>query len=1666
MAGIQFAVTADPNDALRGFQQVQRGVKQMSSAVEKSGSSIDGYIDKLSAIGAAAGIAFSAAQLKTFAMHVANVRGQFQQLEVAFKTMLNSEEKASNLMGQLIDTAAKTPFGMNDITNGAKQLLAYGTAADEVNETLVRLGDIAAGLSIPLNDLIYLFGTTMTQGKLYTQDLRQFMGRGIPIAEELAKQFGVTKDKVAELVTAGKIGAEEVKKAIWSLTDAGSKFGGLMDAQSKTITGQISNIEDTIEQMFNELGKQSEGVINNTLSFISAAVEHWKEIGKVILTVIATYGAYKAAVLAVAAAHKIAKIAQTAGAFISLTREITSAKDAMVLLNMVTKASPLGFIVGIVAACATGLALFGDSAEDAAKMSERFGEAANKAAENVEGLYAVLDNVTVGSKAFKDAYDELKTVAEEYGLKMDDEAKSAAQLNEVRERLVELIKEEAVEREKANAINDFSTTYQEEQQKLQEELIDKMKDIDGGAGIARAMSNMISREDLNRMAELQRTMNNTFGKKHQDAANELRDIVIKYNTKLGEYLTTLKKANGEQKYSNGVILEARRAFSDYAYQLSRAKAEEAENTEMAINAADALEGKILASDKATESERLHAKSIKDSKKSASELRIELDRLITEYNNTHLYMTVEWEQINVPSWMKTIKKEQKNYTGDWYLTQAVKAALAEKQGKKYYIKLKRDNKLTHHTSEELYKHGLAYRKSAYEDKVAEEKAAAASSTSTKDKKTKVHKNNSNWNQAQENAEAEKERKEYFEMLNGEIADLAMEREELSLLVDMEEGYSKVFQQILDKRNKNQKDLNTLIKAKTAGYESLLEKQWEHKKEGNKGQDKWNAYKKQMGWTDEYFEQLFSVEIDDKGNFKGAASQIDAEFKEFEQKLIKEFTDTGKTIEDWAEHSKSIDLLDLFIEDRKKKGKYTETEAFLLSLIQWYNQAFYLTQKKEDEINKELEAYYKDRLRSYGGYLEERREKLDKLYDDREAIIAKMKGLAQDSEEWKRYANALEGVNKQIRDIDTDKLKGLLSLNRTNERSFLEQDYKEQRDDLTATLREAQEKRRGATTREEDEEAQRTINNINAAITELDKKHMQDLASFDAETMKSSDLWKSVFEDIGNATDESLSLMEKALVEFISQQKNLSPEKLKELRDALMQIQAQQFTNESNPFKKIAQSIDELAKKKKALDVVKDSLDYFYAYEQSAKGDKSIDKRYKAALASGDNEAIKAIQNEEVSIEVLDEKTGKVTETTMKYGEVLKLVARLTRDATDAEEEHTATLESAFEEIGKWNSRLKAVGQLFSDLGEAFGSNALQHIGEAIGMMTEVVDKAAEMGKMGAEIGGIWGAVAGASIGLFSSLSGAITKLLDARHERIIQRLARQIEDLDEKYQDLVDAVSEAYSKEAAALIEEQNELLRQQYDLIEQQKAEEEAKKGTDKDKIREYEKQQRDIQKQIEDNEQAAIDAIFGEDVNSAISSFADAYASAWENGNSKAKTARDFVKRMIKSMVSELMKANISGGMEALRAKMLAYWEDNIITEAERASLNRDAEALGKQLDEQFSWANDLFRPVDEAGEGTAGGFATMSQDSADELNGRFSAIQVQGEVKINLLSQIVAQNVARAEAMANISTDTRIASDALVELKGLAMTRNAMIDNISSYVQPLKEQLERIASDIHVKL
>lgn len=353
--------------------------------------------------------------------------------------------------------------------------------------------------------------------------------------------------------------------------------------------------------------------------------------------------------------------------------------------------------------------------------------------------------------------------------------------------------------------------------------------------------------------------------------------------------------------------------------------------------------------------------------------------------------------------------------------------------------------------------------------------------------------------------------------------------------------------------------------------------------------------------------------------------------------------------------------------------------------------------------------------------------------------------------------------------------------------------------------------------------------------------------------------------------------------------------------------------------------------------------------------------------------------------------------------------------------------------------------FSSLGDAFGSDVLSGIAEGINVAMSALNAGMQGAQAGAMFGPI-GSAAGAALGVVSSLAGAIAKIHDKKNEKRIQQLQDQIDTMTSSYDKLGRAVEDAYSKDASNLIEQQNKLLEQQKVLIEQQIREEEDKKNTDEGRIKEWRQQIEEINQTIEDDKEAAVDAIFGEDLQSAIENFADAYAEAWANGEDKAESAKETVKKMMRQMVTESIKAAMqsSGAMEEIRNKLQQFYADNVLTGWEQDYIYNMAEELQKDLDEQFGWADSLFGSdkAKEQQSASSGGFETMTQDQASELNGRFTALN-----ESSLRQEAIQQGIS------DIADDMRnIIAQSYLELQQIS-------ENTGEIIKPIKQMQLDIA-------
>lgn len=440
MSGLNFNITANNSDFKRKLQEVDASVSKTTKAIEASGQSVESYFRKMTAGAAALAAGFSARELVS---NIVRTRGEMQQLEVAFTTMLQSGERASALLADAVEFAAKTPFDLQGVAGGIRQLLAYGTAAEEAIGTVEMLGNVSAGLSVPLNDMIYLYGTLRAQGRAFTVDIRQFAGRGVPIYEELAKVLGVTRQEVSALITEGKVGFPEVEQAFRNMTSEGGMFYNLMREQSKTITGQISNLQDSISQMFNSIGQQSEGVITSAISGLSWMVEHYRELARVLGVIVAAYGSYRAAIIAVNAVQAITVSAKNISAFISLARGITTAKDAMALLNLTFRANPVGLVVSGITTLVTVLLTLRKRSKDAARAADEARQAIADETAEVNRLAKSLTDTNTSEDERREIMERLRELAPRVVSGIDEENISLQELNTSLEQYNELRRAEA-----------------------------------------------------------------------------------------------------------------------------------------------------------------------------------------------------------------------------------------------------------------------------------------------------------------------------------------------------------------------------------------------------------------------------------------------------------------------------------------------------------------------------------------------------------------------------------------------------------------------------------------------------------------------------------------------------------------------------------------------------------------------------------------------------------------------------------------------------------------------------------------------------------------------------------------------------------------------------------------------------------------------------------------------------------------------------------------------------------------------------------------------------------------------------------------------------------------------------------------------------------------------
>ncbi len=1297
-------------------RKLTREYKEFASGTNNADEIVKSLTDSLKRTAAEIG---GLVAIKKFGSDVIEATGKMQQLQVALSTILQDKSKADQLIADIVQFAAKTPFNLDDVATGAKQLLAYGSSADNVVNELSMLGDVASGLQIPIGQLIYLYGTLRTQGRAMTVDIRQFAGRGIPIYEELAKVLGVSKDQVGELVKEGKVGFKEVEQAFKNMTSEGGKFANLMESSAGTWPQRLSNIEDTLFQKMNEFGNKYKEVFEFGIGTAEDLVESLDDVLSVMGGLIAAYGTYKAALITAAVAQKAVGFVESIRLIGMYRKELGLATAAQQAFNVASKSNVYVTLLATLVGIGTAVYMFTKRTNEATaaqdtlnSVNKKADEEFSKQAATIDRLSSVLKSETSSLDQKKKALSDLQSIIPSYNASLNEEGKlinnNTESIKSYLAQLEKQIRMKAAQEELEELYRKKRT--QEKRQKVATENYNEAKSLYNSS--VTMTGSALQNKGVNTGVTVF-SQNSAVNNQLKDSANKAQKELDSVNKELGETVSAIIELEKEIEKSS---------LSDKKEAQQSTISKEVENATKRIKTlnqeiADLRSGKLQAEDGKTVESAIKAKEKE---------------------------------------LQSVEKTLETLTG-----------VRNKD-------VSRENSTT----------SAGGKLSDLERKLALERAK-------------------------------------------EAVDLENQVEQARINAMADGGEKILAQRELD----NKKELQAIDRAK----EEYIQKEIQRQKEIFEATEDLKAKK-----NPKYKKRSFD------------SSSISVDTSSFD--ILKENTDKRQVQED-------------------------------------------LNAQREA-----MNAY----LAEYGTYMQKRQAVIEQYQDK---------------------------INKATTEGEK------LSLGK-------------QRDSILSGI---------------DEQANKTTSAVSLLFGDMKDKTLKDLETINMAGQKALEFLKSGQWD--ETTGKSLGITKENFNVWSN-----DPEKIKAISDALVNNR-EAVDNLQPAYKKVAVGIREA----------------FDAGDDSKKLEEAL-----ARIKDGMNDIM---------------------------------------------------------QVGSFLS------DTFSSLGEAFGSDALKGVADGINVAMDAANSAMQGAQAGAIFGPI-GAAAGAAIGLVGSLASYIAKIHDAKNEKRIQDLQEQIDLLSRSYDKLGESIEKAYSKDASNLINQQNKLLEQQKVLIQQQIREEQDKKKTDNERIKEWQQQIEDINELIENNKEAAVDAIFGEDLKSAIDNFASAYAEAWTNGENKAESAKEMVKNMMRQMVTESIKAatQSSGAMERIRQKLQEFYADNVLSSWEQDYIYNMAEELQKELDKQFGWADSIMKDDSSKQQNASSkGFTTMSQESANELNGRFTAVyesnlrieatEQQQTVAITELRGSISVLTSQVTGLYNIADETRtILANSYLELQQIR-------ENTGEIIKPIKQ-------------
>jgi tape measure domain-containing protein len=1626
---IEFDVRLDNERLQADAKTAREAIRKIGDSSVVEGARMDNAFKQ---IGGTVAAAFSIQQAAMFVKEIVRVRGEIESLEISFETLLGNKGKAAALMSEIKTFASSTPMQMGDLAKGAQTLLGFNVEAEKVMPILRQIGDISMGDAQKFNSLTLAFSQMTSTGKLMGQDLLQMINVGFNPLVTLSEKTGKSIAQLKDDMSAGAISAEMVADAFASAAGEGGKFHGMLEKQSHGIQGSLSNLTGAIDDMFNDLGNESSGVITAVVGGATDIVHNYKGVGEALAVIIGLYGTYKAAVMATAA---IDGAVATTGAMAA-----TAAVEAEIAAY--AKLLP-----------------------------------AKQASAHEDVIAAVAAGQLTQVKA-----DEIIAIRAEVQAKLNDLTITRQQA------IAELASAEATQRANAQRLisaNALVATRQAELATAQVMGSARQTEI--------AQNNLLAAQEEKRLAAAALTAS-----KNQVAIVQSKaKTALKAEETLAENINTISQTKNTA--ATGILVAVKTRLMAVMAKLKAAML--ANPYALALAGVAALGyGMYKLITYQTDAEKAQAelnKTIKEGEQSMASERIQIDILFNRLKNAK-QGTEDWDSAR-----KTIMSKYGEYLkhlGDekTALDDIAAAYNAVKEGAEVSARERMKESAAKTAADTLAK-----KESEAYDNILERLRKNIKGT---DKEIKAQEYMVKLKPVLEG------KGKFTEELNNELSNLtpgdgyvrlqlyklgAVRDAVDKTMSDLEKKYGRTGGDSEEYKTKSWEELYELDTAMDTVAKNEIKRREDLEKSGKvtaasygdvykKAKEEWMTAKKELlaiekdkdKFTQEQYEKAKTRESAAKKTYSDLGGETTAKKTSEKTSKPKDYTE---------QREKDAQDLERF---------YTEME-------------FDVRQAQIDAMNEGLEKALSQNELNFDKEMEQIRRQKDeelKLIKESQKTIWESqnpnwekKGLKFDFDSFVKgsMTNIGDKMNETFGNGNVD----LLARPMIDAAKLVEKGWEDAGEGI-ATVFSSQ---LGIL-----DEAGKNVEILVTPIlpdgTVLSPEELESYIYDDLQGAKdilSADT-KGIIISVGvdesgdageylhqlqeeyyelkqlmdNPIDESQydALETGAKAKLGSNNKEAYENELKEYEDF-----AQQYLNKVKEFENIRKNLEKQGASEDSLKKVKDMQDSMLAELDEAMNIKNetfvtfVEGLVDLGVSEIDAQLKKLQEELEKAKNELENanKTGDGAKVKQAQAKVTVVEKRI-NELTDGQKEVKA------DPAKKWNDTLSVmedVKSLTNDIADNFEGldestkavlDAAMNIATGVINMiigittlatgaaatTTVVAETSATAIKSVEKASVILAIISAAIQVIKAIASILKTVFskDKKREKEIQGLQGQVDALKESYDKLGDAIDKAYSANAAKLIEAQAENMKQQKKLMEQQIRLEEEKKKTDDAKVQQYRDAIKEIDKELSKTNDNVVSAIIGEDIKSAINDFAEAYMDAWAAGEDKAASMKEVVRKMIKSAVTELVKSRMSGEVEAFMNYLAESMEDGILSVAEQNTLDALESAINSKMNDLDASFDKYIKDEESGREASSKGFGAMTQDSADELNGRFTALQalvaaINADVKSLVNNSAVAlkhlagieSNTQSLSRLAAIETDIGSIKSGIndMNLKGLILRK-----------------------------